>query len=85
MLKGLTGENKHSSSAMEEVKLACIAAGLTQRKAHTRDYDMHFGKRNCLNVKYNTQDEVQSSILQKPQLPREGCEIHEAFRLSTLH
>lgn len=28
-----------------------------------------------------TQDEMQSSILQKTQLPLEGCEIREAFQL----
>lgn len=45
---------------------------------------------DCLRVKYNMQDEKQSSILQKKkkqknQLPLEGCEIREAFQLPTLH
>ena len=65
MLKRLVGENKRSSNAVEDVKLACTTAGLTQRKAHARDCGMHLGKKNCLNVKYNTQDEMQSSILKK--------------------
>lgn len=73
---------------MEDVKLACTTAGLTQRKAHERDCGMDLAKRNFLNVKYNTQNEIQSSILtkkKKKQLPLEDCEIHEAFQLSTSH
>lgn len=30
MLKRLLGENQHSSNAVEDVKLACATAGLTQ-------------------------------------------------------
>lgn len=61
----LIGENKHSYNAREDVKPACTTAGLTRRKAHARDCGMHLGKSNCFNVKCNTQDEMQPSVLQK--------------------